>query len=768
MQIRLGPISIRHWRSFKSNIQDPSDCEFQDGSFCGPLFAKHYDKSYAIFFLNELTSSLKYVIMQLDYDLILSKLCCCKAAEGRFFMINARLKLHRGAPAIFINGEYTEPTMLFGRLNPEFYDESRKAAYQSEIVRAASSGVHIHTMFLYMDVDMSCSDEESNKENRENLYEILRLDPEGYLIPRCLVPYDHTVTGTPDSENERFTDGVGRPGEDYIRADFISPIWRQQALTYLMRFIRSILADPILCDRVIGYHFSGGETGEWFQRRYHDGVLNVSDANDRQFRLWLKRKYGNEQALSIAWEREVTFETASVPSELPGVSRAFSQVGLLEGAGSRRFIDYLDYFSDEITDLIEEAAALVKRETDGNSLFVSFYGYHFEIPGAYSGHNSLAKLLRCPDVDILTSPVSYVNRNEGGMGAFMNEASSVMAAGKLWLDESDYRMPVVRVPKPGDPIPGIASMDAAREVILREYGKLALNGSGTWWMDLFNIGWFDDDLLWSYIAEGRRYYDQMREAAKPAVAEVCYLVDEKAMSLVGNTWNFATRLLGGSRNNAYFTGLSYDMHLIEDFLDGKLDGAKLYIFLNPFRLEDRGIEKITQKLRENRATALWMFGFPLSADRATLKELTGFDFLITPETAKELQIEGTSIPRVEVSPLTVPQNGEVLGSYPDGRPAFAHISANGFESYFCGGSTAVTEIVRLVAEAAGARLYKAPGDCFNRIGDLAMLHTSTAGEKTLHFGMRATELRSGIVYEDGRCTINAKAGETFLFILSNK
>ncbi len=682
-------------------------------------------------------------------------------------MISAKLQIYHGAPSIYINGEYTEPTMLFGRMNLEFCNEQRKAVYLSEVARAAKSGIHIHTMFLFMDTDLDCSDEESNAENRRKLHEILSIDPKGYLIPRCLVPYDHTVTDTPDSENELFTDGIGRPDENYLRADFVSPIWRQQTLKYLARFIRSILADPILCEHVIGYHFSGGETGEWFQRRYHDGVLNISEPNNRQFRLWLQKKYGSDKALSAAWEADVTLETASVPEDLPGVSRAFHSVGLIEGKGNRRFTDYLDYFSDEITDLIEEAASVVKHETDGNSLFVSFYGYHFEIPGAYSGHNSLAKLLRCPDVDILTSPVSYVNRNEGGIGAYMNEASSVMSAGKLWLDESDYRMPVIRVPKPGDPIPSIGSLDAAKEVILREYGKLALNGAGTWWMDLFNIGWFDDDRLWSYISNGRRYYDQMREATKPAVAEICYLVDEKAMSLVGDTWHFAVHLLGRTRKEAYSAGLSYDLRLIEDFLDGKLDGAKVYIFVNPFRLEERGIEKITQKLRENHATALWMFGFPISADKALLKELTGFDFAITAESAQQIEFDGRVLPRIEVSPLTVPLNGESLGNYQDGRSAFAKNSANGYDSYFCGGSYVAPEIIRMVAKWAGAKLYTAKGDCFNRIGNLAMLHTSTAGEKTIHFGTKATELRSGIVYEDGHCVFNAKAGETFLFILSD-
>ncbi len=679
-------------------------------------------------------------------------------------MVSARLKQYRGAPAIFINDEYAEPTMLFGRLNPDFFNEKRAPVYHSEIARAAKSGVHIHTMFLFMDTDLDCPAEKSNAENRKKLHDILAIDPEGYIIPRCLVPYDHNEVGMPDSENERFSDGKYYAGEDFIRSDFISPIWRKKALEYLRRFIKSILFDELLCEHVIGYHFSGGETGEWFQRRYWDGVLNVSEANSRQFRVWLQRKYGTEDSLSKSWGERITFDEARVPEDLPGFSREKFTVGLFEGKECRRYIDYLDYYSDEITDLIEDGAALVKKETRGNSLFVSFYGYHFEVPGAHSGHNSLAKLLKCPDVDILTSPVSYVNRNERGMGAFMNEAASVIAAGKMWLDESDYRMPIVRVPK-NDVIKSVGSMDLAHEVILREYGKLALCGAGTWWMDLFNIGWFDDDRLWEYISEGRLYYDRMRAAQGGGVPEVCYLIDEKAMSLVGDAFNFAADLMGQTRNEAYFTGLSYDLRLIEDFLDGRLDGAKVYVFVNPFRLCERGIEKIADKLRENKAAALWMFGFPMSSDTEALKKLTGFDLEITAEIAERIGADGRIIRRVGVSPLTVPQNGEIIGRYGDGRAAFAHTRADGYESYFFGGTYVERNVIAEVARAAGARIYLEAGDCFNRIGNLAYLHTATAGEKRLDFGTAATELRSERRYEAGECVINAKDGETFLFIL---
>lgn len=678
-------------------------------------------------------------------------------------MVEALLKSVNGVPTIHINGKPCDPILMFGRLDIVSGDHLK--AYHSEFKRAAEAGFHLHTMFLLLDSDLSVPDTESNQKNREMLRELLEIDPDAYLLPRCLVPYDHTAIGIPESENKLFSDGRTDPREPYIRSDFISDIWRERANLLLARFIRSVMHDEILCEHVIGYHFSGGETGEWFQRRYHSGVVNVSAPNTRNFRRWLRKKYKSSDELSRAWKCDVTLDTAEVPADLPGCKRAVSPVGILDYDGSERFVDYLDYFSDEICDVITQGAATVKRETGGKSLFVSFYGYHLEIPGAYSGHFSLEKLLKCPDVDILTSPVAYADRNEGGIGAYMSEVSSVISAGKLWLDESDYRIPSVTVstPRP-DVIDYIKSMEASREVILREYGKLALTGAGTWWMDLFNTGWFDNDTVWEYISEGREYYKKMRANADGNVSEICFIVDEKAMSKCGDTWSLACDLLKKTRDIAYKAGISFDFRLLSDFLSGKTDKSKLFVFLNPFRISESVAKEIKARLLSVGASALWLFGFGSSTDKTLLKELTGFEFSVSSEIQTCIDFDGRHFDRADVSPLTVPLNGTSLGKYGDGKTAFASNCDSGYNSYFFGGTYIPAEILRFVASESGASVYSEIGDCFNKIGRLALLHTGTAGTKALNFKAPVTELTSGKYLSDGIFTAEAKMGQTFLFV----
>lgn len=678
-------------------------------------------------------------------------------------MVEALLKPVNGIPTIHINGKPYDPILMFGRLDIISGDHLK--AYHSEFKKASAAGFHLHTMFLFLDTDISKPDTESNQKNRAMLRELLEIDPNAYLLPRCLVPYDHTAIGMPESENELFSDGQADPRESYIRSDFVSDIWREHANLLLARFIRSVMHDEILCEHVIGYHFSGGETGEWFQRRYHSGVVNVSAPNTRNFRRWLGKKYKNSVDLSRAWKRDVTLDTAEVPADLPGCKRAASSNGILDFDGSQRFIDYLDYFSDEICDVITQGAATVKRETGGKSLFVSFYGYHLEIPGAYSGHFSLEKLLKCPEVDILTSPVAYADRNEGGIGAYMSEASSVISAGKLWLDESDYRIPSVTVstPRP-DVIDYIKSMEASREVILREYGKLALIGAGTWWMDLFNTGWFDNDTVWQYISEGYKYYKKMREYADGKISEICFIIDEKAMSKCGDTWSLACDLLKKTRDIAYKAGVSFDFRLLGDFLSGKADLSKLFVFLNPFRISKSIARYIRAHLEAVGASALWLFGFGSNADKSLLKELTGFDFAVSNEIQNAVEFNGKRFDRIGTAPLTVPLNGTSIGKYGNGQIAFASNRDSGYKSYFFGGTYIPAEILRFVASESGASVYSEIGDCFNKIGRLALLHTGVAGNKALDFKAPVTEITSGKHYHNGKFTAEASKGQTFLFV----
>ena len=95
-----------------------------------------------------------------------------------------------------------------------------------------------------------------------------------------------------------------------------------------------------------------------------------------------------------------------------------------------------------MADLICESAHAVKQATGGRKLVLFFYGYLFEfadlqMAGTNSGHYDLRKVLDCPDIDFLCSPISYYDRSTDGTAPAMTAAESVALAGKIWVMEDD-------------------------------------------------------------------------------------------------------------------------------------------------------------------------------------------------------------------------------------------------------------------------------------------------------------------------------------------
>ena len=506
---------------------------------------------------------------------------------------------------------------------------------------------------------------------------------------------------------------------------------------------------------------------EWYTWRSWDAELDQPDAMNYSLRVILNSMYRTDEALSEAWGGEYHLADRNVPEDFRDWLIDFGYEPLLSGKDAQRFTDYMDYYADQVATVIEEAAAAIKRETAGNALSCFFYGYHYDVQSAQSGHHQVRRVLNCPDVDLLCAPLSYYNRNEGGMGAYMSDTTTIHNAGKLWLDESDYRQPVVTETPPGmDVCMSIQSMEGAHQIILRQCGKLALYQAANWWMDLRGLGWYDSAELWEYIAEGRKYQAQMEAARRQEVAEVVFVNDESAMSLIGDAWVFADDLMNKTRNEAYYSGLSFDFVMLEDFLAGNADGAKVYVFLNPFRLISTGKDTLVRsRLLQNNAAAVWLYGFPETDDPQAIRALTGFALTQQKQKATTLEIGGSTYTRRAGSTVQIPQNGTVLGHYPSGDAAFAVTQEAGYRSYFLGGSRMYGQVLRDIAEGNGALLHADDADMFYCRGNLAVLHTASAGVKTIRFrAERVHELISDTVYS-GTFTLDAPAYKTYLFIL---
>ena len=111
-------------------------------------------------------------------------------------------------------------------------------------------------------------------------------------------------------------------------------------------------------------------------------------------------------------------------------------------------------------------------------------------------------------------------------------------------------------------------------------------------------------------------------------AEVAVLVDDESF-FYESVYNhldvpliFQQRLWGLAK-----MGAPFDTYMLNDFIEGRLKPYKLYIFLNPFHLDQTRRAKLKQELRRNGRVALWIYaaGFlDQEGSLGNMSDLTGF------------------------------------------------------------------------------------------------------------------------------------------------
>ncbi|MDQ1257967.1 MAG: beta-galactosidase, partial [Candidatus Hydrogenedentes bacterium] len=307
--------------------------------------------------------------------------------------------------------------------------------YVRQVRLARDAGVHLYSFSIGM--PWPEPGQEPNFAEVDRCIETtLREDPKALLLPRFGMAPPETWLARHPGDRMLFDDG------QTLGMSMASEAWRAEMQVHLRALVRHCEAK--YGNNMLGYHPCGQHTGEWFyERSWELRFSDFSEAMNAGFRAWLQSRYGTVEALRQAWNNpEAAFETAQVPS---AEQQRTTTAGLFrDPAAERPVIDYYLYKQVAMEEPLEMMARVIKDETGGKKLTCFFYGYLFDMHGIpmgpqNSGHLAMARMLDCPDVDILCSPISYLDRELGGAGMFMSAVDSVRGHGKLWLNEDDTR-----------------------------------------------------------------------------------------------------------------------------------------------------------------------------------------------------------------------------------------------------------------------------------------------------------------------------------------
>jgi hypothetical protein len=573
------------------------------------------------------------------------------------------------------------------------------------------------------------------------------------------------------------------PGECEITSEgkpfgqsFASEVWRMQVNDFLKAFITHLKRTGLI-DRITAFQPGAGHTGEWVKGETSMYSLcgDYSEPMRRHFRSWLRRQYSSDlAAFRAAWNRpSISFETAQVPTaeeQLQAKLYTFR-----DPAREQNVIDYYRCFADLSAELVIDFCHTVKEATDGKKLAGAFYGYIMDMVwnGGFfqerpesdystyqrSGHLGLRKVLDSPDVDFLVCPYSYGFRGIGGDAPAMQPVESARLHGKLCIIADDTRTHI----NPDQNYGHVYSLSESVAILQRNFAQVATHGQGIWWMfESVNPG--KEPAFEPWLRSFRELGQFVLQSDRTPSAEIAVLLDDESFFYETDRINldlpliFQQRLWGLPR-----TGAPFDVYLLQDFIAGRLKPYKLYIFLNPLRLDCTRREGLNRELRKDGRVALWIYAPGYLEDAPSLehmRELTGFKF------AMGAQPWGPLVHLVDFThPITagLPQDlfwgtnnkfspvfylddpearvlGEVVFSQGNCKPGMGVKTFPGWASIYVAAPNIPAPILRGISSFAGVHLYSRDGDVLYATRELLAVHTVSGGARTFRLPQPAEEV----------------------------
>ena len=679
--------------------------------------------------------------------------------------MTARVSLHNGTPTCFLDGKPTFLGYMWCR-GPGL--DGWEAADAARLY--AEAGIHIYAFDCGAGgpESMWCGSAPGRDSHydfssvAENFGRIIDVDPEARFHLRVGMEMQHA--------NEWWR--TMYPEECQLRSDgqrlcqsFASTVWRQQAKDFL-RHLVAHLQSVGLSDRVIAYQTGAGGTGEWVKAdSMASDTSDYSEPMRQHFRAWLAQRYeSDEAALRTSWaDDSVTLETAEVPSQEAQITTR--HLTFRDPRCEMQVVDYYHCLADLCGDLVVDFNQTVKEATGGTALAGAFFGYLLELAWnecffgggieapygatARCGHLGLARALNSPHVDFIVSPFSYGFRGIGGHGPAMPPSETPRLHNVMYIYEDDARTYL------GEPHIGFGrarSLDDSIAILKRNMSEVVTRGQGIWWSaGASHIDPVAEPAFRPLLKQFQDVGTFALELDRAPSSEIAVLLDDESYyyESINNDLDlpliFQQRLWGLPR-----LGAPADYYLLDDFLEGRLPPYKLYIFLNPWHLDDGRRQALERELHRDNRVALWIYAPGYIADKpdlASMETLTGFTY------GKGEHVWGPMVHILDFEhPITTglsedffwgtnarlgpvfhleDEEAHILGQvvYSQGRclPGFGVKEFGNWRSVYAAAPNLPAPVLRGVARYAGVHLYSEAGDVLYATPQLLSAHTVGGG-----------------------------------------
>jgi hypothetical protein len=575
-------------------------------------------------------------------------------------------------------------------------------------------------------------------------------------------------------EIARFSDGTAWT---YYKSthSFNSQRWRADATRALTAFVRHV-EQSTYASRILGYWVIGGVSAEWQGWGCHGSavdkhLMDYSAPEQAAFQGYLKAHYPNHPE----WAQAGIPDLATRLGRELGVFRDPAQAG--------PSIAYNRMYSDSVVDSMLACVGAAKAATGRRKIAGAYFGYSLEYANMdwclqMSGHNNVRRALDSPDLDFLSAPHSYAVRRLGEDMGWMWAAASINRAGKLFWPDDDSR---THLSGAADYSPTINPAQT-RETLRRNLGKELCHLNPVGFLQIESGRELGSPAIARDCRITRRAGEFALRTGVRRRAEIAAVIDEDSVKYLsydygrflsgeldpvtawnGDQWfqyrpvnNLAAELIGYQRGRLARIGAPVDVMLLSDFRKRPLN-YKLYVMLSCCQYDDATLAAVRRQIQQRGATVLWCYapGFikDETADVRHMQALTGFNLQLVPGPATPVvnvtnlrsPLTGAGLQTLsfgapyELRPLFAVQDpaAETLGVYRDtGQVALAAKQVGRSRSVFCGSHILPPDLLRNLARVAGVHIYCDSGDVLHANDSFVLLHTSSAGEKTIRLPRR--------------------------------
>jgi hypothetical protein len=668
----------------------------------------------------------------------------------------AEVKTVNGYSGLFINNKEYYPFFVMPGTT-EWNNRYRLNGIFPEIRDFAAAGVNLINVKAVPSISWTGKRQYDFDKINEIIETTLKANPQGKLLISMSIRPGKWFFSRYNKELERYYPTRSSKGKlriHYGCGPLGSKFWIECSAKMAGDIVKYIESRDY-ANSVFGYHVFCGAAGEWYwPGSFMGGIPGYSEVTRNSFRQWLKNKYQDDKKLQQAWnETAVSFNTVNIPSvefRLSSENNIFRDINK-----ARPVIDFREFMGDITFQGITELCKAIKESSNYKKLVSLYTGYSLlyagkQITAHIGGLQILGRVLRCPFVDVIATPLDYVNRRDGETGANINAFNgSALLHNKLLANENDLRTYMT----PKNEFGKTKNLRASIEVMKRGFGHSLILKSAFWFCSVFfanneGVAMFHQEDMMRTVAKIEKLAQNAVGKNRSSLAEVAIIFDEKSTLYTSiPKGNFIDKHTWGVYQNAFRMGAPFDCFLLDDLDNPNMRDYKLYIILNTYRLSDKQRQVISAKVKRNNSTVVWCYAPGYLSEKGfsteTMRELTGINIKENRQEAiLHLDIVNHSSPITRYSgkqkasgykfgPIfsVEDKDAEILG-LAAGKPALVVKKFRKWRSVYSL-MPLTKELLMGLADYAGVHVYSRSFDVFNANRSFLLLHMSGDGKRTI-------------------------------------